>query len=77
MDVTFLNPALRGLGEKFTGIFMFSYKVFPDFSWGSLSLLIVDFVKIVSWNNNLLPSDGFKFINLIFRTLLNKHLQKK
>lgn len=32
MDVTFLNPALRGLGEKLIGIFMFSYKVFLDFS---------------------------------------------
>lgn len=42
MDVTFLNPALRGLGEKLTGIFMFSYNVFLDFSWGSLSVLIVD-----------------------------------
>jgi len=56
---------------------MFSYKAVLDFSCGGLSLLVVDFVKIVSWNNNFLLSSAFTFMNLIFRTLLNKHLQKK
>lgn len=76
MEVTFLNPAPWGLGLKLMGIFMFSYKALTDFSWADLSLLIVDFAKIVSWKNNLLLSSTFKFINLNFSTLLKKHLQK-
>lgn len=77
IGVTFLNPTLWGLSENLTGILMFSYKAVRYFSWSGFSLLIVDFVKIVTWKNNLLLYNAFKFINFIFRTALNKRLPKR
>lgn len=50
VEVNFLNPPLWGLGQKLKlpGVVMFSYNAVLDRTWGGLSLIIVDFAKIVS-----------------------------